>query len=175
MIPGASSQWKRSSLRPTFQTFEKSTPAVGKKSLRVPMHSPTRHFSLMTWHLHRTEKSPECPHRTLIRRDLRDRGMDFRPELAHRVSGITPPNPMPTSTTVSGHEVIDIVAASSNGIRLSQLHETVLKRFGPFTTFHTSSRLGLDFDDLLVFLEARNQLRIFRGVVFPRGARASRL
>lgn len=80
---------------------------------------------------------------------------------------------MPTSTTVSGHEVVEIVAACSNGIRLSQLHEAVIKRFGPLTTFHTSSRLGLDFDDLLVFLEARNQLRIFRGVVFPRGAAVS--
>jgi Protein of unknown function (DUF2492) len=81
---------------------------------------------------------------------------------------------MPPTITVSGLEVVDMVSACSCGIRLSQLHETVIKRFGPFVTFHTSSRLGLNFDDLLVFLEARNQLRIFRGVVFPRGAAASR-
>lgn len=75
---------------------------------------------------------------------------------------------MPPIITVSGFEVVDIVSACSSGIRLSQLHETVVKRFGPMATFHTSSRLGLNFDDLLVFLEARNQLRIFRGVVFSR-------
>jgi probable metal-binding protein len=74
---------------------------------------------------------------------------------------------MSPSATVTGLEIIDIVAAHPDGIRLSQLSETVIKRFGARVTFHTSSRLGLDFDDLLVFLEARNKLRIFRGVVFP--------
>lgn len=77
-------------------------------------------------------------------------------------------------TTVSGHEVIDMINASSNGIRMSQLHEAVIKRFGRFTTFHTSSTLGLNFDDLLDFLEARDQLKILKGVVFPRGAALSR-
>jgi probable metal-binding protein len=73
--------------------------------------------------------------------------------------------------TVSGLEVIEIVSSFSKGIRLSQLHEAVVKRFGPLARFHTSSRVGLDFDDLLVFLEARHQVRIFKGVVFPRSAR----
>jgi len=77
--------------------------------------------------------------------------------------------------TVSGLEIIEIVSAFPNGIRLGQLHEMVIKRFGPLTTFHTSSRLGLNFDDLLVFLEARNQLRSSRGVVFPQSATISRL
>jgi probable metal-binding protein len=81
---------------------------------------------------------------------------------------------MSPSATVSGLEIIDIVSAHPNGIRLSQLSETVIKRFGASTTFHTSSRLGLDFDDLLVFLEARNKLRIFRGVVFPGGSATPR-
>jgi probable metal-binding protein len=77
------------------------------------------------------------------------------------------PTIMSPSTTVSGLEIIDLVSAHPDGIRLSQLSESVTKRFGASVTFHTSSRLGLDFDDLLVFLEARNKLRIFRGVVFP--------
>ena len=77
---------------------------------------------------------------------------------------------MSPPTTVSGLEIIDLVSAHPEGIRLSQLSESITKRYGASVTFHTSSRLGLDFDDLLVFLEARNKLRIFRGVVFPAGA-----
>ena len=88
--------------------------------------------------------------------------------------GISPSPTMSPSATVTGLEIIDIVAAYPDGIRLSQLSETVIKRFGATTTFHTSSRLGLDFDDLLVFLEARNKLRIFRGVVFPSGSAVSK-
>jgi probable metal-binding protein len=77
---------------------------------------------------------------------------------------------MSTSVAVHGHEIIDIVHAHPKGIRLSQLVETVNRRFGPAATFHTCSRLGLDLDDLLVFLEARNKLRIERGVVLPCGS-----
>ena len=79
---------------------------------------------------------------------------------------------MTHAPTVHGHEIIDLVSAYPKGIRLSQLAETVSKRFGPSTTFHTSSRLGLTFDDLLVSLEARNKLRINKGVVFPCGSMA---
>lgn len=79
---------------------------------------------------------------------------------------------MTTPVAVNGHEIIDLVQSHPKGIRLSQLVETVTKRFGPSATFHTCSRLGLDLDDLLVFLEARNKLRIVRGVVFPCGIMA---
>jgi probable metal-binding protein len=81
-----------------------------------------------------------------------------------------PPTIMSPSITVSGFEIIDFVSLHPEGIRLSQLSELITKRYGASITFHTSSRLGLDFDDLLVFLEARNKLRVVRGVVFPAGA-----
>ena len=74
---------------------------------------------------------------------------------------MTPP------VTVHGHEIIDLVSAHPKGIRLSLLTETVSKRFGSSATFHTCSMLGLDLDDLLVFLEAREKVRVIRGVVFP--------
>jgi probable metal-binding protein len=68
-------------------------------------------------------------------------------------------------TSVHGHEVIDLVAAHPNGIRLSHLAEIVATKYGRSVTFHTCSMMGLDFDDLLVFLEAREKLRIVKGVV----------
>ena len=71
---------------------------------------------------------------------------------------------------VNGQEITDIVQAYPKGIRLSQLVEIARRRFGPGATYHTCSRLGLDLDDLLVFLEARNRLRIVRGVVYPCGS-----
>lgn len=79
---------------------------------------------------------------------------------------------MTTLVAVHGQEITDLVAAHPKGIRLSQLVETVTHRFGPAPTFHTASRLGLDLDDLLVFLEARHKLQIVRGVVFPCGSPA---
>ncbi len=70
---------------------------------------------------------------------------------------------------VHGHEIIDLVSAHSDGIRLSQLAEAVLERFGRSATFHTGSTLGMDLDALLTFLEARDKVRIVSGVVFPCG------
>ena len=77
---------------------------------------------------------------------------------------------MSAPTAIHGQEVIDLVSTYPNGIRLSQLAETVAKRFGSLALFHTSSRLGLDFDHLLASLEARNKVRITRGVVYPCGS-----
>jgi probable metal-binding protein len=79
---------------------------------------------------------------------------------------------MTTPVAVHGHEIADLVFANPKGIRLSQLIDTATKRFGPSAIYHTSSRLGLDLDAMLVFLEKRNRLRIVRGVVFPCGSMA---
>ncbi len=68
---------------------------------------------------------------------------------------------------IHGQEIIDLVSAYPDGIRLGRLIETVAERFGSLAGFHTSSRLGLDLDGLLVSLEARNKVRIVRGVVYP--------
>jgi probable metal-binding protein len=82
-----------------------------------------------------------------------------------------PPNAMTTCVAVHGQEIIDLIRTHPNGIRLSQLAEEVFSRYGSSALFHTSSRIGLDLDDLLVLLEARNQLSIVRGVVYPAGYR----
>jgi probable metal-binding protein len=73
---------------------------------------------------------------------------------------------MATPIAVHGHEIIDLVSAHAEGIRLSQLAEAVNHRFGTSTTFHTCSSKGMDLDALLAFLESRNKVRIVRGVVF---------
>lgn len=71
---------------------------------------------------------------------------------------------------IHGQEVVDLVSAYPDGIRLSRLVEAVAERFGALVGFHNSSRVGLDLDGLLVSLEARNKLRISRGVVYPGGS-----
>ena len=73
---------------------------------------------------------------------------------------------MASPIAVHGHEIIDLVSAHAEGIRLSQLAETVNQRFGSSATFHTCSTKGMDLDGLLAFLEARDKVRIVRGVVF---------
>jgi probable metal-binding protein len=82
-----------------------------------------------------------------------------------------PPKTMTTCVAVHGQEIVDLIRANPNGIRLSQLAESVFRRYGSSAVFHTNSRIGLDLDDLLVLLEARNQLSIVRGVVYPAGYR----
>lgn len=79
---------------------------------------------------------------------------------------------MITPTAVHGHEIIDLVSSHPQGIRLSQLAETVTKLFGHSATFHTSSTAGMDLDGLLVMLEASDKVRISRGVVHSGGSPA---
>ncbi len=106
-------------------------------------------------------------------RTLRNRGIDFSGRVGYIGKVAFPPNSMAHPVVINGHEVIDLVSAHPNGIRLSQLSETVKNRFGASAVFHTCSRLGLDLDDLLVFMEAREKVRIVRGVVFPCSSRAA--
>ena len=79
---------------------------------------------------------------------------------------------MTDAIAVHGHEIIDLVSSHPDGIRLSQLAETVTERFGKSATFHTCSTMGMDLDGLLAFLEARDKVRIVRGVVFAGGSPA---
>ena len=80
--------------------------------------------------------------------------------------------PMTDAIAIHGHEIIDLVSAHPDGIRLSQLAETVTGRFGKSATFHTCSTMNMDLDALLAFLEARDKVRIVSGVVFPGGSPA---
>jgi probable metal-binding protein len=77
---------------------------------------------------------------------------------------------MTAPIAVHGHEIIDLVSSHPEGIRLSQLAETVVNRFGSSATFHTCSTLGMDLDGLLSFLESRDKVRISNGVVHAGGA-----
>lgn len=79
---------------------------------------------------------------------------------------------MTEATAVHGHEIIDLVSSQPDGIRLSQLMEVVVERFGRFVTFHTGSAMGMDLDGLLRFLEDRDKVRITSGVVYPGGSPA---
>lgn len=74
---------------------------------------------------------------------------------------------MHDATAIHGHDIIDLVATHQEGIRLSQLMEIVAERFGKMATFHTCSAAGMDLDELLHFLEARDKVRIVAGVVYP--------
>ncbi len=79
---------------------------------------------------------------------------------------------MTHSIAIHGHDIIDLVATYPDGIRLSQFMDIVAERFGKSATFHTCSAAGMDLDELLHFLEARDKVRITSGVVFPGGAPA---
>jgi probable metal-binding protein len=76
---------------------------------------------------------------------------------------------MTTAQAIHGYEIIGLIDSFPQGIRLGQLFEVVAERFGEAATFHTSSAGGLDFDALLFSLEAREKVRISRGVVYPGG------
>jgi probable metal-binding protein len=79
---------------------------------------------------------------------------------------------MPEVIAIHGHEIIDLVGANPNGIRLEKLAEIVSERFGDSVTFHTCSAMGMDLDALMAFLEARDKVRIKSGVVYPGGTPA---
>ena len=74
---------------------------------------------------------------------------------------------MHDAAAIHGHDIIDLVATYPDGIRLSHLMEIVAERYGRSVTFHTCSAAGMNLDDLLHFLEARDKVRITNGVVYP--------
>jgi probable metal-binding protein len=79
---------------------------------------------------------------------------------------------MSDQNAIHGHDIIDLVATYPDGIRLGQLMEIVRERYGRNVTFHTCSAAGMNLDELLHFLEARDKVRIAGGVVFPGGSPA---
>jgi probable metal-binding protein len=79
---------------------------------------------------------------------------------------------MTDAIAIHGHDIIDLVSAYPDGIRLSLLMEVVSERFGKSVTFHTGSAMGMDLDGLLRFLESRDKVRITSGVVYPGGSPA---
>ena len=107
---------------------------------------------------------------TRARRELCRSALVFPLAGANRCA-VHPLAPMADALAIHGHEIIDLVASHPEGIRLGQLMETVAKDYGRMATFHTGSAHGLDLDGLLRYLEARQKVRIVRGVVFPGGSR----
>ena len=77
---------------------------------------------------------------------------------------------MSPSTIVHSSEIADLISKYPKGIILSELIEIIGKRFGSSSKFQTGSLLGKDIDYLLLFLEARNKVRIVRDVVYPSAA-----
>jgi probable metal-binding protein len=94
------------------------------------------------------------------------------PNRDSRHRALTRPLIMTDPIAIHGHDIIDLVASYPDGIRLSQLMETVDERFGKAVTFHTCSAMGMDLDGLLRFLEAHDKVRITSGVVYPGGSPA---
>ena len=76
---------------------------------------------------------------------------------------------MSDTLAVHGHDILDLVSRHPDGVRLGRLMELVEERYGKSVTFHTDSARGMDLDGLLHFLEARDKLRISRGVVHAGG------
>jgi probable metal-binding protein len=80
---------------------------------------------------------------------------------------------MPHAVTIHDHEIIELISKYPDGIRLSQLMDAVADRYGKLTSFHSSSARGMDLDGVLRLLEAREKVRIVRGVVYPGASPAS--
>ena len=68
-------------------------------------------------------------------------------------------------------EVLAILESFPEGIRLGHLFEILSDRLGLHPVFHTATSSGLDFDDLVRWLEAEGRIRISRGMAFPSDAR----
>ncbi|MGL4399049.1 MAG: DUF2492 family protein [Luteolibacter sp.] len=71
---------------------------------------------------------------------------------------------------IDRQEVLEIVSTFPEGIRLSQLVEKVAARFGNAATYQTGSSFGMDLDALLATLEAREKVRIVKGIIYPASA-----
>ena len=76
---------------------------------------------------------------------------------------------MSTSLDIHGREVIGIVHSHPGGIWANSLSRLVSERFGAAARFRTSMGAGLDLDELMVYLEARDKIRVTGDMVFPGG------
>lgn len=77
---------------------------------------------------------------------------------------------MTGAISIHEHDIIDLMAAYPEGIRLSQLMDVVGERYGKFVTFHNGSSTGMDLDGMLRYLESREKVTITSGVVYPGGS-----
>lgn len=74
---------------------------------------------------------------------------------------------MTEAPTIHGHDIIDLVASHAEGIRISELAGIVATRYGSAVTFHTCSAEGMNLDELLAFLDARDKVRLEGDRVHP--------
>ena len=79
---------------------------------------------------------------------------------------------MTETTSIHGHEIVELISRRPDGIRLSRLVEVVSDRFGQNVSFHSCTAVGMDLDGLLHFLEAHGKVRVQTGVVYPGAAPA---
>ena len=73
---------------------------------------------------------------------------------------------MKSPAIVNGQEIVGILSAHPHGIKISQLFEITTRRFGNGMRFHIGFHIGLDFDDLLTYLESHGQIAIACGMAF---------
>ncbi len=73
---------------------------------------------------------------------------------------------MKSPAIVNGQEIVAIVSVHPHGIGISQLFEITTRRFGNGIRFHISFHIGLDFDELLTYLESHGQIAIACGIAF---------
>lgn len=77
-----------------------------------------------------------------------------------------------TANQIHGHEVINIVSAHPQGISVADLGETLAAQFGEGARFFTCSAENMDLAALLLFLEARDKVRLDGDTIFPGGSGA---
>ena len=71
---------------------------------------------------------------------------------------------------ISGQKIVDIVKDHPRGIKLSYLFAIATRRFGANVSFHTSCLIGLEFEEILIYLEAHERIVITDEVVSPPSA-----
>ena len=71
------------------------------------------------------------------------------------------------NTPIHGHEIIDLVSKQPDGLTIAQLTETVAKQFGSMPRFFTCSAEDMTLDELLVFLNEREKVRLLGDSVYP--------
>jgi probable metal-binding protein len=67
--------------------------------------------------------------------------------------------------TAHGHEILHLIIGAAPGLTRDELRRMTERRFGSECRFHTCSASGMDFDELLRFLEGRGKIAFVDGTV----------
>jgi len=67
--------------------------------------------------------------------------------------------------TAHGHDILHLIIESAPALSRDELRRVAEQRFGSECRFHTCSASGMDFDELLRFLEQRGKIAFVDGTV----------